>query len=152
ALQHPLSDLAAVGEAHGILVAGGRSTAGTTAAIVELRPRGAVRATAVAVAGVPPLVDKKNVYAADAVGDLSPVVRNAKPYVYVPNSDSNTVDVIDQRTFKVVRHFAVGALPQHVVPAWNLKTLYVTNDEGNSLTAIDPKSGRPGRTIRADDP
>ena len=28
-----------------------------------------------------------------------------------PNSESNTVDVIDPRTFKVVDHFAVGALP-----------------------------------------
>ena len=44
-------------------------------------------------------------------------MRGALPYVYVPNSDSGTVDVIDQRTFKVVEHFAVGALPQHVVPA-----------------------------------
>ena len=35
----------------------------------------------------------------------------ARALVYVPNSQSNTVDVIDQRTFKVVDHFAVGALP-----------------------------------------
>jgi YVTN family beta-propeller protein len=60
--------------------------------------------------------------------------------------------VIDQRTFKVVNHFAVGTLPQHVVPAWNLKTLYVTNDLGNSLTPINPKTGKPGRTIPVDDP
>jgi YVTN family beta-propeller protein len=93
-----------------------------------------------------------NVYAADRVGNLSAVVRSAKPYVYVPNSDSGTVDVIDQRTFKVVEHFAVGLLPQHVVPAWDLKTLYVTNDLGNSLTPIDPNTGRPGRTIPVDDP
>jgi DNA-binding beta-propeller fold protein YncE len=152
-LQQPLSDLAAVGETHGILVVGGKSTAGTVASIVELRPRGTVRAATVAVPGVPPLLDKNNVYAADAVGNLSPVVRNARPYVYVPNSDSNTVDVIDQRTFKIVRHFAVGALPQHIVPAYDLKTLYVTNDNGNSLTPIDPNTGKPSaRTIPVDDP
>jgi YVTN family beta-propeller protein len=152
-LQQPLSDLAAVGTSRGILVAGGRSAAGTTASITELRPRGAVRATAALPApGVPPLLDKNNVYAADAVGKLSPVVRNARPYVYVPNSDSNTVDVIDQRTFKIVRHFAVGALPQHVVPAYDLKTLYVTNDNGNSLTPIDPNTGKPSATIPVDDP
>jgi YVTN family beta-propeller protein len=97
-------------------------------------------------------VNAHDVYAADATGDLSPVVRDAKPYVYVPNSDSNTVDVIDQRTFKIVEHFDVGGLPQHVVPAWDLKTLYVTNDTGNSLTAIDPNTGRPTRTIPVDDP
>jgi YVTN family beta-propeller protein len=152
-LSQPLSDLMAVGTPRGILVAGGRSTSGTVAAIVELRPHGAARTAAAALPGVPPLVSTRNVYAADRVGNLSPAVRNALPYVYVPNSDSNTVDVIDQRTFKVVRHFAVGSLPQHVVPAYDLKTLYVTNDVGNSLTPIDPKTGRPSaKTIPVDDP
>jgi YVTN family beta-propeller protein len=151
-LPQPLSDLAAVATGSGILVAGGKSTAGTVAQLVELVPRGAARVST-AVAGVPPLVDKQNVYAADAVGNLMPAARAAKPYVYVPNSDSNTVDVIDQRTFKVIRHFAVGALPQHVVPAYDLKTLYVTNDIGNSLTPIDPRTGEPSATtIPVDDP
>ena len=40
-----------------------------------------------------------------------------------------------------------------MVPAWDLKTLYVTNDTGNSLTPIDPKTGRPkGPPIPVDDP
>ncbi len=152
-LPQPLSDLAAVGETHGILVAGGKSSAGTVASIVELQPRGAVpRIDTVTSSAVPPLLDPNNVYAADAAGRLSPAVRHARPYVYVPNSDSNTVDVIDQRTFKIIRHFAVGALPQHVVPAYDLKTLYVTNDNGNSLTPIDPNTGKPGATIPVDDP
>jgi DNA-binding beta-propeller fold protein YncE len=62
------------------------------------------------------------------------------------------VDVIDPRTYKIVEHFAVGALPQHVVPAWNLKTLYVTNDLGNTLTPINPRTGKPGATIPVEDP
>jgi DNA-binding beta-propeller fold protein YncE len=151
-LPQPLSDLAAVNAGSGILIAGGKSTRGTVADLVQLVPRGTAR-TSAAVAGVPPLVDKKNVYAADRAGNLSPVVRGARPYVYVPNSDSNTVDVIDQRTFKIVSHFAVGAVPQHIVPAYDLKTLYVTNDMGNSLTPIDPNTGKPsGSTIPVDDP
>ncbi|TML10915.1 MAG: YncE family protein [Actinobacteria bacterium] len=94
-----------------------------------------------------------NVYAADARGALSQAVRGDPPYVYVPNSDSNTVDVIDQRTFKIVRHFAVGALPQHVTPSYDLKTLYVDNDQGNSLTPLDPRTGRPkGTPIPVTDP
>jgi YVTN family beta-propeller protein len=141
ALATPLSDLAAVPSRNGILLAGGRSAAGTVASLTELVP-GAPRRTA----------HVANVYAADRVGAFSAATRGAKPYVYVPNSDSNTVDVIDQRTFKVVHHFAVGALPQHVVPAWNLRTLYVTNDLGNTLTAIDPKTGMPTRTIPVADP
>lgn len=157
ALARPLSDLMAVGTSRGILVIGGSSNGtaagGTVSTITELQPRGSVRTTAAALPGVPPLLNKLNVYAADHVGNLSPVVRNAKPYVYVPNSDSNTVDVIDQRTFKIVRHFAVGALPQHIVPAYDLKTLYVTNDNGNSLTPIDPNTGKPSaQTIPVDDP
>src|SRR5439155_1411196 len=90
--------------------------------------------------------------AAGRVGNLSAEARRARAYVYVPNSDSNTVDVIDQHTFRIVQHFAVGALPQHVVPAWDLKTLYVTNDVGNSLTPINLRTGRPGRAFPVDDP
>ena len=51
-----------------------------------------------------------------------------------------------------MRRFAVGALPQHVVPSYDLKTLYVTNDVGNSLTPIDPRTARPGATIPVADP
>lgn len=93
-----------------------------------------------------------DVYAADAAGDLSPVVRRDPGLVYVPNSDSNTVDVISQRTFKIVRQFHTGELPQHVTPAWNLKTLYVDNDAGNTLTPINPRTGRPGKQIPVADP
>ncbi len=46
-----------------------------------------------------------NVYSADAAGDLSPVVRGDPALVYVPNSLSNTVDVISQRTLKIVAAF-----------------------------------------------
>ncbi len=93
-----------------------------------------------------------NVYSADAAGDLSPVVRGDPALVYVPNSLSNTVDVISQRTLKVVAEFPVGALPQHVTPSYDLRTLYVDNDLGNSLTPIDPRTGRPGRPIPVEDP
>jgi YVTN family beta-propeller protein len=145
ALGQPLSDLAAVGTARGILVAGGHSASGTVSTLTQLVPstHAAPRKQSAAVT---------NVYAADRVGNFSAAVQGALPYVYVPNSDSGTVDVIDQRTFKVVEHFAVGTLPQHVVPAWDLKTLYVTNDLGNSLTPINPNTGKPGRTIPVDDP
>ncbi len=98
------------------------------------------------------MLDPKNVYAADRPGLLSPVVRHDPALVYVPNSKSNTVDVISQRTFKVIEHFDVGALPQHITPAWNLRTLYVTNDVGNSLTPIDPRTARPGKPIPTLDP
>jgi len=101
---------------------------------------------------VAPLLDPRDVYAADRPGRLSKRVRRDPPRVYVPNSMSNTVDVIDQRSFKVIRHFAVGALPQHITPSWDLRRLWVSNDKGNSLTAIDPRTSRRGRTIPVSDP
>ena len=93
-----------------------------------------------------------NVYAHTLAGDLSPAVAGIPTRVYVPNSESNTVDVIDPATFRVVDHFAVGRLPQHVTPSWDLKTLWVDNDEGNSLTPIDPRTGKPGAPVAVDDP
>jgi DNA-binding beta-propeller fold protein YncE len=96
--------------------------------------------------------DPPNLYGADRPGNFTPVTRKAPPRVYVPNSEGDSVDVIDQRTFRVVRHFAVGALPQHVTPAYDLRTLYVNDDLGNTLTPIDPVSGRPGKPIPVDDP
>jgi YVTN family beta-propeller protein len=101
---------------------------------------------------IPPPLDPQNVYAADGPGMLSASVRGDPALVYVPNSKSDTLDVISQRTFKVVRQFAVGALPQHVTPSWDLRTLYVTNDLGNSLTPIDPRTARPGPPIPVFDP
>ena len=93
-----------------------------------------------------------DVYRHDAAGMLSPVVRGDPALVYVPNSMSNTVDVISQRTMRIVAQFPTGALPQHVTPSWNLRTLYVDNDVGNSLTPVDPRTARPGRPIPVTDP
>jgi DNA-binding beta-propeller fold protein YncE len=102
--------------------------------------------------GMPPLLDRHNVYAADTPGNVSIAAASARPLVYVPNSESNTVDEIDPRTYRIVRHFSTGALPQHVVPSWDLKTLWVANDNGNSLTPIDPRTGKPGKQVPVEDP
>ncbi len=83
-----------------------------------------------------------DVYAFDGANQFSPAVRRARQLVYVPNSDSNTVDVIDPVTFTVIDHYVTGRNPQHVVPSWDLSTLYVTNDLANSLTPVDPTTGK----------
>lgn len=101
---------------------------------------------------VPPPLDPHDVYAADTPGRLSPVVRNFPDRVYVPNSESNTVSVINPQTHRVIDQFPVGEYPQHVVPSYDLKTLWVNNDGGNSLTAIDPATGKEGRTVPVEDP
>jgi YVTN family beta-propeller protein len=105
-----------------------------------------------ALPGMPPLLDATDVYAADRPGQLSAEVNGFRNLVYVPNSESNSVDVIDPTTFKVVEHFSVGRQPQHVVPSYDLKTLYATNDLGNTLTPIDPRTGKPGATLPVEDP
>jgi DNA-binding beta-propeller fold protein YncE len=103
-------------------------------------------------ARIPPLLSRHDVYAADRPGRLSTVAQRFPARIYVPNSKSNTVDEIDPRTFKITRHFRTGALPQHVTPSYDLETLWVDNDAGNSLTPIDPRTGRPGKPVRVDDP
>jgi DNA-binding beta-propeller fold protein YncE len=102
--------------------------------------------------GMPPPLDPTDVYAADRPGKLSPVVRRDPALVYVPTSDSNTVDVISQRTYRIIRHFGTGRQPQHVTPSWDLRRLWVGNDQGNSLTPIDPRTGKPGRRVTVADP
>jgi DNA-binding beta-propeller fold protein YncE len=103
--------------------------------------------------GLAPASLKNNdVYAADRPNRLSPVVRGFPERVYVPNSQSNTVDEIDPQTYRIVRRFPVGALPQHVVPSYDLKTLWVNNDLGNSLTPVDPRTGKPGARVSVLDP
>jgi YVTN family beta-propeller protein len=102
--------------------------------------------------GMPPVLDPLDIYAADRPGQLSPVVSRFPSLIYVPNSGSNTVDIIDPKTFKIIRHFAVGRQPQHVVPSYDLKKLWVLNDLGDSLTRIDPATGRKGETVKVQDP
>ncbi len=106
--------------------------------------------------GMPPVVDPANLYSEAAAGHMSPVVADALPRVYVPNRRSNDVYVIDPNTLKVVDRFPVGPEPQHIVPSWDLKTLWVNNNgrrgaEG-SLTPIDPKTGKPGPALPVEDP
>ena len=113
--------------------------------------------TAVAtVPGMPPVTDPRNLYSEAAAGRVSPQVAGALQRVYVPNVKSNDVYVIDPATFTVVDRFKVGINPQHIVPSWDLTTLWVVNNaEGRadgSLTPIDPKTGRPGPAIPVDDP
>jgi len=106
--------------------------------------------------GMPPVIDAANLYSEAASGHMSAAVAGALARVYVPNVKSNDVYVIDPSTFKVVDRFKVGVNPQHVVPSWDLHTLWVANNaEGRTdgaLTPIDPKTGKPGAAKPVNDP
>jgi YVTN family beta-propeller protein len=101
---------------------------------------------------MPPVTEVNNIYSADRPGNLNVAVKEYPARVYVPNSRSNSVTVIDPATYRVIDHFSVGRLPQHVTPSYDMRTLWVLNDKGNSLTRIDPATGKRGETIHVTDP
>jgi YVTN family beta-propeller protein len=133
----------------------------TAAAQPASRPAASAAAAAsgaavATVPGMPPVSDRANLYSETTQGKMSDAVKGALARVYVPHLQSNDVWVIDPSTLKVVDKFRVGLNPQHVVPSWDLKTLWVANNAENttkgSLTPIDPTTGKPGKPIPVDDP
>ena len=106
--------------------------------------------------GMPPVPDRDNVYSETGVGKLSPVATNALARVYVPHVTSSDVYVVDPTTLKVLYSFPVGRQAQHVVPSYDLTTLWVASvgDRriAGSLTPIDPTTGAPGPMVDVDDP
>ncbi|HEV2018513.1 MAG TPA: hypothetical protein VGQ98_09445 [Gemmatimonadaceae bacterium] len=122
-----------------VLASCGRSTNGSTG-------------TAVANAAYRTKTGAVNIYAEDGANNLAPAAARALPMVYVPNSRSGSVTVIDPKTYQVVRTFPTGKVPQHVVPSYDLSTLWVANNSSNSLTPIDPVTSVEGKSVRVDDP
>jgi YVTN family beta-propeller protein len=119
---------------------------------VQYSPRGAVET----LPGMPPVVDPNNIYSEIGPSHMSEAVRGQLPRIYVPNLRSDDVYVIEPDTAQVMYKFKVGRSPQHVVPSWDLQTLWVANNaEGRSdgsLTPIDPRTGKPGEAVPVDDP
>jgi DNA-binding beta-propeller fold protein YncE len=106
--------------------------------------------TSTHVASTAATAQRGNVYAMAGANMLSPAVSDAKAYVYVPSArrgGRGAVDVIDQASMKVIASFHAGSLAQHVVPSWDLKTLYVTASGSGQLIPIDPTTGAPGTPI-----
>jgi DNA-binding beta-propeller fold protein YncE len=112
--------------------------------------------TVAPVAGMPPVVNPENLYSEMGANRLSPAVKGALYRIYVPDRISGDVTVIDPALMKVVGRFRTGVNPQHVVPSWDLQTLWVVNNAENringSVTPINPKTAKPGRSIPVDDP
>jgi DNA-binding beta-propeller fold protein YncE len=93
-----------------------------------------------------------NIYLHAGPNMLSEQVKHFPAYAYVPHNKSGDVWVIDQRSHRVVRKCSVGTELQHVVPSFDLRTLYATSDQGNRVLLIDPATGKCGRTIPVLDP
>ena len=126
--------------------------AGTTVSVARGLDAAATAPSDAPLAGMPPILDPGNIYAADRPGNLSPSVARFPSRIYVPNSVSNSVDVIDPVSFKVVDHFAVGREPQHITPSYDLEHLWVLSDLGDGITEIDPATSRKGKSIWVKDP
>jgi len=107
------------------------------------------------VPGMPAVTDPTNVYSEDQTGKMSPATAGALSRVYVPNVKSGDVYVIDPAKFEVVDHYNVGGNPQHIIPSWDMKTLWVAGSAERKLpgilTPIDPKTGKPGKTVNVQD-
>ena len=137
--------VAAVVVVAGISVAawalGNRSLDATAA----MRPLGSVPAAT----GSPPGT-RTNVYAytttlrADVATDLN--------RVYVPSGISNVVTIIDPVTRQIVGSFASDGTPQHIVPSYDLRTLWILNNKGDTVVPIDAHTGRVGNPIPVNDP
>ena len=132
------------GSAAGAALGGGGGVPGT---VPGESPRRAGALLPAALPGMPGY-DPADLYAFDRPGMVSPTIASALPRVYVPNTESDTVTVIDPADVQSHRTMRVGHEPQHVVPSWDLQTLWVNNDLGNRLTPIDPRTGKVGAPCR----
>ena len=105
------------------------------------------------VTGMPTYPAAGNVYAAAGPDQLAERVRGDRPMVYVPNTKSNDVWMIDPATYQVVGKFAGGPEPQHVVPSYDLRTLYVASSQTprGGLVPIDARTGEPGKFMKLED-
>ena len=104
--------------------------------------------TTSAASATPTTAPSAGVYSHTGVGQMSPAVRDAKNYVYVPSNDDGSVTVIDQATMQIVKTYKVGRLVQHVVASWDLTKLYATVSDSNRLVEIDPTTGDKGASIQ----
>ena len=99
---------------------------------------------------MPPVIDPANIYSETT--KLQPALAGDLARVYVPSGLADRVTVIDPTTKKVVGTFNPGSNPQHVVPSYDLRTLWILNNKGDTVVPIDARSGRVGPSISVGDP
>lgn len=98
------------------------------------------------------IANSSNIYANAGANMFAKVTHNALSRVYVPNTHDGTVSIIDSATYKIINTLVTGKDPEHIVPSYDLKTIWVLNDIGNSLTAINPNSAKLVENIRVENP
>ncbi len=76
--------------------------------------------------------------------DYGPAYRE---YAYVSNGKSNTVSVIDMRTFELAKTIAVGAAPTGLAVNREKNEVYVVNSGSNNVSVIDTEKNALVATI-----
>ena len=79
-----------------------------------------------------------------ALPDYGPAYRE---YAYVTNGKSNTVSVIDLRTFELAKTIPVGAGPTGVAANRKKNEIYVVNAGSNNVSVIDAEKNAVVATI-----
>lgn len=70
-----------------------------------------------------------------------------REYAYVTNGKSNTVSVIDLRTFQPAKTIRVGSEPTGIAANGKKNELYVVNTQSNSVSVIDAERNELVATI-----
>ena len=70
-----------------------------------------------------------------------------REYAYVTNGKSNTVSVIDLRTFQPAKTIKVGSEPSGIAANSKKNELYVVNTQSNSVSVIDAERNEVVATI-----
>jgi YVTN family beta-propeller protein len=116
-------------------------------------PTAVVAAGSDLLAGMPEYPTRSNIYAAAGANMVREDLKGDRELVYVPSTNSDKVWVIDANTYEKVDEFYGGPEPQHVVPSYDMRTLYVTSSRvpGGAVLPIDPRTGKPGSIIDVQD-
>jgi YVTN family beta-propeller protein len=91
-----------------------------------------------------PQIEVDNYPSAIAVNDVT-------NKIYVSNSKSNSVSVIDGTSNKKIKDISVGIEPVHLVTD-NANKIYVSNSKSNSVSVIDGTSDKKIKDISVNDP
>ena len=76
--------------------------------------------------------------------DYGPLYRE---YAYVTNGKSNTVSVIDLRTFSLAKTIPVGSEPTGIAANSKKNEIYVVNANSNNISVINAESNTVVATI-----
>lgn len=96
-------------------------------------------------------IDIKNKKILDilCVGSFPTCIRYFKDRLFITNSDSNSISIIDEKTFSLIENIPVGEKPMDIEIDETNMEMYVANSNGYSINVIDLK-GKDNKLIKLD--